>query len=78
MKMETSFDHVWIIRPHVDKIVSSSGTGIRCPDVSNLKELPKKYSIWIRGSMDSVLLASTMLHVSFPTVQSHLTGITIT
>ena len=65
MKMETTFDHVWLVRDHVDKIVSTTGAGIRCPDVSNLKELPQKYSIWIRGPMDSVLLASVMLNVYF-------------
>ena len=64
MKIESSNDHVWLVRDHVGKIVSSTGAvGIRCPDVSNLKELPKKYSIWIRGSMDSVFLAGVMLNV---------------
>ncbi len=66
MKMETSFDHVWTIKDHVDKIMSASGIiGIRCPDISNLKELPQKYTIWIRGSMDSILLANALLAVSF-------------
>ena len=65
MKMETSFDHVWLVRGHIDKIVSATGAGIRCPDVSCLKDLPKKFSIWIRGSMDSVFLAYNMLSVSF-------------
>lgn len=65
MKIETSFDHVWLVRDHVDKIASVTGAGIRCPDVSNLKELPKKYCIWIRGSsVDTVYAASTMLNVS--------------
>ena len=65
MKIESSIDHVWLVRDHVGKIVSATGAvGIRCPDVSNLKELPKKCSIWIRGSMDSVLLAGVMLNVS--------------
>ena len=65
MKIESSFDHVWLVRDHVDKIVSATGAvGIRCPDVSNLKELPKKYSIWIRGSMDSVFHANVMINVN--------------
>lgn len=64
MKIESSFDHVWLVRDHIDKIVLTTGAGIRCPDVSRLKELPKKYSIWIRGPMDSAILASTMLNVS--------------
>lgn len=63
MKIETSFDHVWLIRDHIDKIVAATGAGIRCPDVSVLKELPKKYCVWIRGSFDQVHLASSMLHV---------------
>ena len=65
MKMETSFDHVWLVRGHVDKIVSATAAGIRCPDVSSLKDLPKKFSVWIRGSIDSVFLAHNMLNVSF-------------
>ena len=63
MKVETSFDHVWLVRGHVDKIVSATGAGIRCPDVSSLKELPKKFSIWINGTVDSILLANKMLNV---------------
>ncbi|KAK4018783.1 hypothetical protein OUZ56_000825 [Daphnia magna] len=67
MKIETSFDHVWLVRDHVDKIASVTGAGIRCPDVSNLKELPKKYCIWIRGSsVDTVYAASTMLNGLLP------------
>ncbi|KAI9558095.1 hypothetical protein GHT06_014848 [Daphnia sinensis] len=66
MKMETSFDHVWLIRDHIDKIVAATGAGIRCPDVSVLKELPKKYCVWIRGSFDQVYLASSMLHGLLP------------
>lgn len=66
MKMETSFDHVWLIHDYIEKIASQTGTGIRVPDVSNLKELPKKYCIWIRGpTVDSVYIASTLLNVSF-------------
>ena len=65
MKIESSIDQVWLVRDHVGKIVSATGAvGIRCPDVSNLKELPKKYCIWIRGSVDSVFLASVMLNVN--------------
>jgi hypothetical protein len=64
MKVETSFDHVWIARDHIDKIITATGAGIRCPDVSVLKELPKKYCVWIRGSMDQVYMASSMLNVS--------------
>ena len=63
MKVETSFDHVWFAREHIDKIVKLTGAGIRCPDLSSLKELPKKYSVWIRGSMDAVYLASVLLTV---------------
>ena len=63
MKVETSFDHVWLVRDHVGKIVSATGAGIRCPDVSRLKELPKKFSIWINGTVDSILLANKMLNV---------------
>ncbi|XP_045028337.1 protein bicaudal C homolog 1-B [Daphnia magna] len=66
MKIETSFDHVWLIRDHIDKIVAATGAGIRCPDVSVLKELPKKYCVWIRGSFDQVHLASSMLHGLLP------------
>ncbi len=65
MKVETSFDHVWLLRDQVDKIIAATGAGIRCPDVSVLKELPKKYCVWIRGSLDQVYKASTMLNVSF-------------
>lgn len=65
MKIETSFDHVWLARDHIDKIVCKTGAGIRCPDVSCLKELPKKYSIWIRGTMDAVFMANVMLNVSY-------------
>ncbi|XP_046446042.1 protein bicaudal C homolog 1-like [Daphnia pulex] len=62
MKIETSFDHVWLIHDHIDKIAAETGTGIRIPDISNLKEMPKKYCIWIRGpSVDSVYTASTFL-----------------
>ena len=64
MKMETSFDHVWLARDHVESIITKSGAGIRLPDVALLKELPKKYSVWIRGSMDAVQSASLMLSVS--------------
>ena len=65
MKIESSIDHVWLIRDHVSKILSATGAvGISCPDVSKLKELPKKYSIWIRGSMDSVIITGAMLNVS--------------
>lgn len=64
MKMETSFDHVWLARDHVESIITKSGAGIRLPDVTSLKELPKKYSVWIRGSMDAVQSASVMLSVS--------------
>jgi hypothetical protein len=62
--METSFDHVWLARDHLDRIISTSGAGIRLPDVSSLTELPKKYSIWIRGSMDSIYAANILLTVS--------------
>ncbi len=65
VKVETSFDHVWLLRDQVDKIIAATGAGIRCPDVSILKELPKKYCVWIRGSLDQVYKASTMLNVSF-------------
>lgn len=65
MKVETSFDHVWFAREHIDKIVKLTGAGIRCPDLSSLKELPKKYSVWIRGSMDAVYSASILLTVIF-------------
>jgi hypothetical protein len=65
VKVETSFDHVWLLRDQVDKITTTTGAGIRCPDVSILKELPKKYCVWIRGSLDQVYKASTMLNVSF-------------
>ncbi|XP_045028339.1 protein bicaudal C homolog 1 [Daphnia magna] len=61
VKMETSFDHVWVVRDHVDQIVAITGAGIRCPDVSISTELPKKYCIWIRGSLDQVHLATSML-----------------
>ncbi len=64
VKVETSFDHVWLLRDQVDKIIAATGAGIRCPDVSILKELPKKYCVWIRGSLDQVYKASTMLNVS--------------
>jgi hypothetical protein len=65
MKIETSFDHVWLIHDHIDKIAAETGTGIRIPDISNLKEMPKKYCIWIRGpSVDSVYTDSTFLTVS--------------
>ena len=63
MKLETSFDHVWLIRDRVGKITAKSGAGIRCPDLSNLNNLPKRFSIWIRGSMNSVYTASVMLNV---------------
>ncbi|XP_057379746.1 protein bicaudal C homolog 1-B-like [Daphnia carinata] len=66
MKVETSFDHVWLIRDHINKIVAATGAGIRCPDVSVLKDLPKKYCVWIRGSFDQVYLASSMLHGLLP------------
>lgn len=66
MKIETSFDHAWLVCDHLDKISSVTGAGIRCPDLNNLKELPKKYCIWIRGSsLDAVYVASTMLNVSW-------------
>ncbi|XP_059352077.1 protein bicaudal C homolog 1-like isoform X2 [Daphnia carinata] len=67
MKIETSFDHVWLVRDHVDKIAHVTGAGIRCPDVSHLKELPKKYCIWIKGSsLDAVYIANTMLNGLLP------------
>jgi hypothetical protein len=70
MKIDTSFDHVWLIHDKIDKIASETGTGIRIPDVSNLKELPKKYCIWIRGpSVDAVYVASTLIHVSDCSIQ---------
>ncbi len=64
MKMETTFDHVWLVRDHIESIITKSGAGIRLPDVTSLKELPKKYSVWIRGSMEAVQSASVMLSVS--------------
>nr|CAH0102887.1 unnamed protein product [Daphnia galeata] len=66
VKMETTFDHVWLIREHIDKIMAATGAGIRCPDVSILKELPKKFCVWIRGSMDQVYKASSMLSGLLP------------
>jgi len=66
MKLETSFDHVWLIRDRVGKITAKSGAGIRCPDLSNLNNLPKRFSIWIRGSMNSVYTASVMLNGYLP------------
>ncbi|XP_046647006.1 protein bicaudal C homolog 1-B-like [Daphnia pulicaria] len=66
VKVETSFDHVWLLRDQVDKIIAATGAGIRCPDVSVLKELPKKYCVWIRGSLDQVYKASTMLNGLLP------------
>ncbi|XP_057380112.1 protein bicaudal C homolog 1-like [Daphnia carinata] len=66
VKMETSFDHVWLVRDHVDKIVAATGAGIRCPDVSIATELPKKYCIWIRGSLDQVYMATSMLNGLLP------------
>ena len=65
MKVETSFDHVWLLRDHVEGIINKTGAGIRLPDVSSLEDLPKKFSIWIRGSMDAVYKASVLLNVSF-------------
>lgn len=65
VKTETSFDHVWLLRDHVDRIAVATGAGIRCPDVSISTELPKKYCVWIRGSLDQAYLASSMLNVSF-------------
>ena len=53
MKVETSFDHVWIVRDYIDKIVTATGTGIRCANVSVLKDLPKKIlrlDSWVYGS----------------------------
>ena len=64
MKLESSFDHIWLVRDHADKIGSLTGAVIRCPDFSKLNELPKKYTIWIRGSIDSVYLTSVMVNVS--------------
>jgi hypothetical protein len=64
MKVETSFDHVWIVRDYIDKIVTATGTGIRCANVSVLRVCRKKYCVWIRGSMDQVYMASSMLNVS--------------
>lgn len=69
MKLESSFDHVWFAREHIEKIVKLTGAGIRCPDLTSLKELPKKYSVWIRGSMDGVYAAGVLLTVSY---QLHL------
>ncbi|KAI9558075.1 hypothetical protein GHT06_014828 [Daphnia sinensis] len=66
VKMETSFDHVWLVRDHVDKIVAATGVGIRCPDVSIATELPKKYCVWIRGSLDQVYRATSMLNGLLP------------
>ena len=63
MKLETSFDHIWLIKDQVKKIMTKTGAGIHCPDVSNLNHLPKRYSIWIRGSINSVYAASVMLNV---------------
>ena len=65
MNVETSFDHVCLVRDHKDKIVSA--TGIRCPDASSLKELPKKFAIWINETADSIFLANEMLTVSMVT-----------
>ena len=63
MKLETSFDHLWLVKDHVTKITKETGAGIRCPDISNGNDLPRRYSIWIRGSMSSVYTASLMLNV---------------
>ena len=73
MKMESSFDHIWFVRDYADKIGSLTGAVIRCPDISKLNELPKKYTIWIRGSIDSVYLTSVMVNVSL--AQKWFTGI---
>ena len=63
MKVETSFDQVWIVRDHIDKILTATGAGIRCPGVSVLKELPKNITFGF-VSMDQVYMASSMLNVS--------------
>jgi len=64
MKLETSFDHAWLLRGHVKRIITESGAGIRCPDLSDFNHLPKRYSIWIRGSLNSVYAASLLLNVT--------------
>lgn len=65
MKMETTFDHAWLARELLDEIISRSGAGIRLPDltISAVEDQPKKNSIWIRGTMDSVYTASVLLNV---------------
>ena len=65
MKMETTFDHAWLARELLDEIISKSGAGIRLPDltISAVEDQPKKNSIWIRGTMDSVYTASVLLNV---------------
>ena len=66
MKIETSFDHAWFSSDLLDQIISKSGAGIRLPDLSIIPvELPKKSSIWIRGTMDAAYTASVLLNVSF-------------
>ena len=77
VKVETSFDHVWLLRDQVDKIMAATGAGIRCPDVSFFEELPKKYCVWIRGSLDQVYKASTMFSQSFDTDLKHILKVNI-
>ena len=64
VKVETSFDRVCLLRDQVDKIIAATGAGIRFPDVSIMKELPKKYCVWIRGSLDQVYKASFLKQFS--------------
>ncbi len=80
MKMETSFQHVWFIRHQTNSISQKTGAGIRCPDVSILPgmEQSKKYTVWIRGSVPTVLQASSMINVSKPSAQEENDKLVVT
>ena len=65
MKMETSLPHAWFVRNFINSIGDKTGAGIRCPDVSSKDDLPKKYTIWIRGNVNAIYKANCMVNVNF-------------
>jgi hypothetical protein len=59
VKVETSFDRVWLLRDQVDKIIAATGAGIRFPDVCIMKEVPKKYCVWIKFTRPTAMLKAS-------------------
>jgi hypothetical protein len=75
IQIDTSFDHVWFVRNHKEKITTLTGAIIRLTDIININEFPKKFRIWIHSSsLNVVYEAYCMINVSckFLAVEKYL------